>query len=587
MITFESLVYTEQYRYTLTMREVKFLLRLFVILLSLQLLSCKDNGTESTLLNKARDLVREYPHQALIVLDSIKNPKEELSKDEYMRYVIIYALAEDNNSLKAPESEVELQEVLQYSKEKKDVRLEVLVNYCLGNYYLQKEDYSEALKCYYNAAFDSEKRKDYYSAGRSLYMVGWTYYQQGLYSEAARLCKLSLDYYQKTSDVERETMFPLNLIGNWCYDILELDSAQVYYTQGLEVARHIESKPFVSRFQASIGNVLLREGKYDEGLAYLDSALIAAENIKDSLYIYKGFLLAYNKMNNTAEAKKYAQMLEPNLSIIPKGQRRKEAFAELSRYYERIGDAETALAYRKRESGVFYTMERMKGTDNFLSIKKEYDLALKNLDLEYQRWVFFEIIVIVVLISVLISGFLFLRARSNRFKKEEQEHKNILLEERVENFEYLRSMYKSTIVRLMRVEKQVDTLIEESRKESEEIPPVYIEMKELIESIRRTSNYQYVKVAEDFILKQPNGAKFLAMLDRPNKILFMLCNFRYNQSEMASMLGMTRKSVMMRRYDLRNALIKVGASEKEANAAIFYENEEDRDEEEDNLSKKY
>lgn len=53
----------------------------------------------------------------------------------------------------------------------------------------------------------------------------------------------------------------------------------------------------------------------------------------------------------------------------------------------------------------------------------------------------------------------------------------------------------------------------------------------------------------------------------------MLCTLRYNQSEIASIVGMTRKSVMMRRYDIRNSLIKFGVPEKKANEIIFFDQE--------------
>lgn len=552
------------------------LLRLLSFLLCISLLSCGDDDEQKAIFDRVKEVLRDYPGDALDILDSITNPRE-LGRADFMEYTILYTLAKENNEEKVPDWEAELLEAYDYYESRNNLTYVMLTNYSLGSYYLQHEDYPRALKCFYDAAFQAKNKKDYYSAGRALGMASRTYFEQGLYAEAARLSKESVEYLEKVDDVDWDLMYPLNVIGNWSYNMLELDSAIYYYNKGLEVARNVGSEAHMSRFGASIGNALSRAGKFEEGIGYLNDALEHAEDIQDSLYIYKGMLLTYNRQNKLSMAEKYVRILESNINSLTKRQNRKEVFAELSRYYERKGDTELALTYRKRESGVFYTMERMQGADNVLAIKKEYDLALQNKDLETQRLFYFGVILSIVFLAIVISGLLYIRIRSSRFKREEQEHKNTILEERVENFEYLRSMYKSIIVRLMRVEKEVDSLIDASEKKQEEVPPVYVEMKELIESIRRTSNHQYVKVAEDFIRKQPNGEEFLNMLDHPNKILFMLCNFRYNQSEMASMLGMTRKSIMMRRYDIRNALVKTGMSEKEANAIIFFENVNGKD----------
>lgn len=554
----------------------QFVLQLLSLFLCLVLFSCEDDQAEKAMFERVKAVVRDYPGDALDIMDSISNP-EDMGHDDFMQYTVFYALAKENNEEPIPDWFPQLQEAYNYYESRNEPIMAMLANYCLGSYYLQNEDYPQALKCFYDAAFVGENKRDYYSAGRALSMASRAYFEQGLYAEAAKLSKESLTYLEKVKGVDWDMMYPLNVIGNWCYSILELDSAVVYYSKGKEIATRVGSDAHVSRFEASIGNAFSRGGSFEKGLEHLQNALVQAEDIQDSLYIYKGMLLTYNRQNKLGQSEEYVKILEANLNSLTKRQNRKEVFAELSRYYERKGNPEVALAYRKREAAVYYTIERMKGADNILAIKKEYDSSLQNQILENQRLFFFGIILIIVLVAIVISGILYIRIRSSRFKREEQEHKNIMLEERVENFEYLRSMYKSTIVRLMRVEKQVDTLIDEYKGGDGEIPPVYVEMKELIESIRRTSNYQYVKVAEDFIRKQPNGEKFLEMLDRHNKILFMLCNFRYNQSEMASMLGMTRKSIMMRRYDIRNALIKVGVSEKEANAIIFYENEDDKE----------
>lgn len=551
------------------------ILRLLTLLLCLSLFSCNNDQAEKAMFERVKAVVRDYPGDALDIMDSISDPKS-MGYDDFMQYTVFYALAKENNDEEVPEWESRLLEAYDYYESKKEPLMAMLANYCLGSYYLQNEDYPQALKRFYDAAFVAENRRNYYSAGRALSMASQTYFEQGLYAEAAKLSKEAVTHLEKIDGVDWDLMYPLNVIGNWCYSILELDSAVAYYSKGKEIATRVGSDAHASRFEASIGNTLSRGGKFEEGLEHLNNALAQAYDIQDSLYIYKGMLMTYNRQNKLDQSEEYVKILEANLDSLTKRQNRKEVFAELSRYYERKGDPETALAYRKREAAVYYTIERMKGADNILAIKKEYDSALQNQILETQRLFFFGIILTIIFIAIVISGLLYIRIRSSRFKREEQEHKNVILEERVENFEYLRSMYKSIIVRLIRVEKEVDTLIDDYKGSDGEVPPVYVEMKELIESIRRTSNYQYMKVAEDFIRKQPNGEKFLNMLDRHNKILFMLCNFRYNQSEMASMLGMTRKSVMMRRYDIRNALVKVGVSEKEANAIIFYENDEDK-----------
>lgn len=534
-------------------------------------ISCgDDNGADSSLM-KVNEMIELHPAEALEILNTIEDP-ESLNKDLYMKYVVFNSLAQLMNDKPIPEGN-ELIEARAYFHKKKDWQVTAMANYLIGSRFQQDDNYVQSLRWFYEAAHYAEKSGLDKLMGKALYRISYAYFEQGVYSEAARQSKQALSYFEYIPNSEDDIMTSLSMIGLWHYKTNQLDSALVWYKEGLDVALSVNDTASEARFRAFIGTVLGTQGETEKALPYLDEAITEARTTEDSLLVYKGFLQTYNAQNKVREATPYARILSRRLSDMKIKSRQRETMRELSRYYERAGDLASALIYRKVVADLYAKMELEKSAEDFLTIKEDYDLSLKNMDMENQRLWYLTLIVSILFVSFIIGVMFYLRMRAIDFKNEEKEYEHKLLEERVENFEYLRSMYKSTLIRLMQMDKRVQDMIDESQKTEGEIPVVYQEMQSLIKGLRRNSGYHYVRIAEDYIKKQPNGEEFSKVLDRPNKIIFMLCTLRYNQSEIASIVGMTRKSVMMRRYDIRNTLIKFGVPEKKANEIIFFDQE--------------
>lgn len=553
----------------------QFIERFILGILALLFVTCSNDKDDVMMLEKADNLMSIHPAEAMEYLDSISEP-QYLDKEYYMEYIVLHSLGKYMTGDTIPEGD-DLSEARWYFRKQNNLRFIALADYCLGNRHLEKDEYVPALKWFYEAVRYAEESKDHKLTGKTLNKISYAYYEQGVYSEAARQSKQALLFFDKVDGSEVDMMMSIGMIGLWYYKKLELDSAILRYQEGLEIARSINNKEEEARFKSYLGMVEGRAENYKSAVAYLNEALQGVATTDDSLLVYNSFLLTYNRQKNTEMAAPYAKIMEERCGEIKIKSRQRDALRELSRYNEQIGNADKSLEYRKEESRLFARLERMRSAENFLTIKEDYDLSLKDMDMRNQQLWYSAIILFIILMGLLVAAFLYIRIREARFKNEEKETQNQMLEERMKNFEYLRLMYKSTIVRLVRMDKRVQELIEECRKTSSEILPVYVEMQDLIKSLRRNSQYHYLKFADDYIKKQPHGEEFIKMLDVPNKIIFILCHLRYNQSEMASMVGMTRKSVMMRRYDIRNALIKVGISEKEANALIFFEQGESDD----------
>lgn len=540
-------------------------------LIGMLVTSCSNDNDADSSLMKVKDMIGLHPDQALQILNSIENP-ESLDKDIYMKYVVFNSLAQLMNDKPIPEGN-ELIEACAYFQKKKDLQVTAMANYLVGSRFQQEDNYVQSLRWFYEAAHYAEKSGLEKLTGKALYRISYAYFEQGVYSEAARQGKQALSYFEHIPNSEDDIMTSLSIVGLWHYKTNQLDSALVWYEEGLKVALKVNDRESESRFRAFIGTVLGAKGETEKALFYLNDAMPGTKTTEDSLLVYKGFLQTYNVKNKIREAAPYAKILSHRLSDMKIKSRQRETMRELSRYYERAGDLASALIYRKEVANMYAQMELEKSAEDFLTIKEDYDLSLKNMDMENQRLWYLTLIVSILFVSFIIGVMFYLRARAIDFKNEEKEREHMLLEERVENFEYLRSMYKSTIIRLMQMDKRVQDLIDESQKTEGKVPVVYQEMQSLINGLRRNSGYHYVRIAEDYIKKRPNGEDFVKVLDRSNKIIFMLCTLRYNQSEIASIVGMTRKSVMMRRYDIRNTLIKFGVSEKSANEIIFFDQE--------------
>lgn len=531
--------------------------------------SCIKNQKAEAILTKAIDMIEYHPAEALDTLNTIENP-ELLEENQYMRYKLFFSLAKFMNGQPVPEQD-ELVGICSYFEKENDVLHTAVANFLIGLVLQSKNEYIASLKWFYDAARLSEECKQDKLTAKSLNQISYAYFEQGVYSEAARQSKQALSFFKNVPNSENDIMKSLSTIGLWHYKTNQLDCALARYKEGLEVAQSINDTEWEARFKAFIGTVLGTKGETAQAIPYLEEAISAVQTTEDSLLVYKGFLQTYNESLEITKASPYAEILSRRAWEMKTKSRQRETIRELSRYYEGLGEFDFALIFRKVEAEMFADMEKEKSAEDFLTIKESYDLSLKNKDMENQKLWYLTLISSLLLVAFIICGVLYLRSREIHFKNEEKERENKLLEERVKSFEYMRSMYKGTIIRLVQMDKRVQDKIEEAKKTTGEAPVIYEEMRSLIDSLRRTTSYHYVRVAEDFIKKQPNGEELSKLLDRPNKIIFILCTLRYNQSEMASMVGLSRKSVMMRRYDIRNTLIKFGMSEKKANSIIFFD----------------
>lgn len=550
---------------------------LIVFLVCLFHTSCNNDHQTAILLQKADQLIELQPSEALQLLETVEDP-QSLNEELYMKYVVVNSLAQLMNDKPIPEGD-ELVKACTYFRRERNLQYAAVANYLVGSRFQDNGNYVQSLKWLYDAARYAEESRMDKLTGKALYRISFSYFEQGVYSEAALLSKQALSFFKRIPDCEDDIMASISMIGLWHYKTNELDSAFVKYNEALEVAQSINDSISEPRFKAFIGTVLGTKGETDRAISYLNDAMATVKTTEDSLLVYKGFLQTYNVVSNVRAARPYAEILSRRVHEMGIKSRQRETIRELSRYEEREGDFAMALIYRKLQSKMYADMEDEKSAEDFLTIKSEYDLSLKNMDMQNQRLWYLTLIISIVLVALLLGAVFYFRIREVRFKNEEKERENKMLEERVANFGYLRSMHKSTIVRLAKMDKRLQDLIDESKKDSGEVPNIYLEMQSLIQGLRRNSNFHYVRVSEDFIQKQPNGEQLSEALDRTNKLIFMLCSLRFNQTEIASMVDMSRKSVMMRRYDIRNTLVKLGMPEKKATAMIFFGQEDEHEKE--------
>ena len=130
---------------------------LFLPILAFILFSCTDQHAES-IITKAEQLLNTKPDSALIVLDDIRENKEDWPRSQQMRYELVYAQAQNKAYVNFTTDSIVLS-LVDYYERHGNANEQMMANYMAGCAYRDLEDALSALK-YLNLAVDAVDESD-------------------------------------------------------------------------------------------------------------------------------------------------------------------------------------------------------------------------------------------------------------------------------------------------------------------------------------------------------------------------------------------------------------------------------------------
>lgn len=383
---------------------------------SFMVFSCKENPG-SALLIQAQKLAENSPAEALALLDSIPNP-EAMEKGEYMQYIITRTQAKykDNQSVA---DDTLIFEAQRYFDTKGNTAQSALAHFYSGYVNYQNKKPDKALSSFMEAENYAREAHDNILTGRSHNNIGFQYYEQDIMDSAIFHYKLALDYYDKEKDTDAVLkMKAMYTLGSAFYVNYDLDSAFLYYSKGLELAKETGNQKYKDIFTNHEGVVLRVKGDYREAAGKLHDALTETVAAEDSVRIYLNLAKLFNSTQQADSAKYYTRLLLTRLPEIKDKYILSSIYGSLSKYNKLEGAYFEALQYADLSKNTNKEIASENQSLDLLKADKDFYLAKK--DKQYSELLsslyFYSSLGAVVLIVVLF--FVVLAYRQNKKDKE-------------------------------------------------------------------------------------------------------------------------------------------------------------------------
>lgn len=283
-------------------------------LLLLCLLACGRSTNISPLLKEAERYMNEKPDSALLLLDSIIQPKD-LSNEQYALWCLLYTQAQDKNWIEHTSDSI-INVAVEYFREKNDLYRKAQAYYCQGRVLSEMDASAEALDAYLNAQTFVQQTSDYDLNARICNHLGSLYWENRNDSASLVCYKDAHKIYTQCLD----TVGMINTLSNMAMSRLslgQLDSAYIQLQLALKLAEEGNVNSQKAYIYSSLGNFYEEQGDYEKALAYNKESLKYPREDKSFSSRYYSIGVLYKKMQMPDSAFFYAEkaLASPNLYV--------------------------------------------------------------------------------------------------------------------------------------------------------------------------------------------------------------------------------------------------------------------------------
>ncbi|HEY9113623.1 MAG TPA: tetratricopeptide repeat protein [Bacteroidales bacterium] len=472
---------------------------------------------------------------------------------------------------------------IEYLKEQSDANQIIRVYLMLGNRYLEKSNYPEAMECYLNGIRTSEQMNDSTLLANLYNNLGIVYLNIDKPEQALSLYSKALNLFEKKKDSANIAGITTN-IGSIYIQLKDPEIARSYYLKGLEIFKSTNNQSGLAHAYFKLGLLDEMQEKHREALANLSQSLeLQKQIIVNSSGSKTMFLVETNihigitflELGEIAKAKEYLisgyekAMQTKQLSLIALSAK------NLSKLYRASKDFENALNYYevyKQFSDSIYNEENIRQL-TLIELQYQYDTKLQEAELQrkldeqkHQRQNLIYLLILGSLLLLLIIVILLLKLENNKKRKIAIERKSLS-----EKLEYTSKELTTYVMYLLRKNEFIMSISEKMKKLMIEAKPENKRvMKELISELQSNTDMvsweefevRFQQVYTDFYKKLTDNFPDLS----PNEL--RLCAFfRLNMTtkEIAAITYQSLNSIKVGRFRLRK---KLGLS-KEDNLVSF------------------
>ena len=361
------------------MRRTYIILWLFVLVLVA--LSCRDDGSQEALLRTADSLLESHPDSALALLRRDSSQFSRSGKSVRMWYVLSRTEAEDKCYV-THVSDSAIRAAAEYYDASGSGRRRVRAHYLLGRVYCDMHLSGHALVSF-DKALAVEGAGDpvisRYKA-RAATWAGDIYEEKKLDRDALHYNLLSYGYARK-ADVPSIALYSLRDIGRSYFRLKQSERAISYYRQAADRAKALHNADLYNMVMEELAAVYLEIGRLTEAYQALQPPFLGTEDqdISTHYFIWANYFKRIGRLDS-ALANNRRGMSYCDIPI------KKTASLEHARMLAMLGRRADAIGYYEKYAAY---------TDSVDSINRRetFDLLAqveRNLDIEHQNTVLAE-----------------------------------------------------------------------------------------------------------------------------------------------------------------------------------------------------
>lgn len=384
-----------------------------IFLIILLALGCQKNISVTKTLDKAQNIMNEYPDSSLNLLKTI-HKSELATKEQCARYALLYSQALDKNYVDVTNDSL-ISIAVNYYKGRDDVKAKFLSYYYLGRVHTNAKELTQAILAYMEAEQLIDELDDDYSVGLLYNQMGGIYRNYYDFPKALDSYRLSTEYYQKAGKLLHKLYGMLSQSTIYKSMDRNSDSYHILYNTLVE-AKETNQTSVVRSCLGDLIMVCLNMNNQQEALSFYNE-LVHNHSIKQmtsSFYANLGLLMAREKNVGKSrfymnEAWKQAKDQGDSINLYHISSQIEQLFSSFPKAYSDLEHSITIQNKRIREVLQHPVLTTQKNFLNQELQHKEYKLKME----KYIRLLSFTIL---LLVSIIIIVFL-----CKRFQKKMQE----------------------------------------------------------------------------------------------------------------------------------------------------------------------
>lgn len=354
---------------------------LWLLVLALVALSCRDDGSQEALLRTADSLLESHPDSALALLRRDSSQFSRSGKSVHMWYVLSRTEAEDKCYV-THVSDSAIRAAAEYYDASGSGRCRVRAHYLLGRVYCDMHLSGHALVSF-DKALAVEGAGDPVISRYKALAATWAgdiYEEKKLDRDALHYNLLSYGYARK-ADVPSIALYSLRDIGRSYFRLKQSERGISYYRQAADRAKALHNADLYNMVMEELAAVYLEIGRLTEAYQALQTPFLGTEDqdISTHYFIWANYFKRIGRLDS-ALANNRRGMSYCDIPI------KKTASLEQARMLAMLGRRADAIGYYEKYAAY---------TDSVDSINRRETSDLlaqveRNLDIEHQNTVLAE-----------------------------------------------------------------------------------------------------------------------------------------------------------------------------------------------------